>query len=150
MSDDPSAPDVPIASHASFPGRVEFRRSGPSSDTPLVPDMLPAMETLSAPDIVPALLPARMINEFSYCPRLAYLEWVQGEFAASADTLDGSRVHRRVDQPTGDLAEAGEDDKEDEQDTPRGKTAKKRARRTTSPHAISCALRDIVRAFGSD
>ena len=25
------------------------------------------------------LLPARMVNEFAYCPRLAYLEWVQGE-----------------------------------------------------------------------
>ena len=22
-----------------------------------------------------------MVNEFAYCPRLAYLEWVQGEFA---------------------------------------------------------------------
>jgi len=24
------------------------------------------------------LLPARMVNEYQYCPRLAYLEWVQG------------------------------------------------------------------------
>jgi hypothetical protein len=24
-------------------------------------------------------VPARMVNEFVYCPRLAYLEWVQGE-----------------------------------------------------------------------
>ena len=24
------------------------------------------------------LLPARMVNEYEYCPRLAYLEWVQG------------------------------------------------------------------------
>ncbi len=29
---------------------------------------------------VPELIPARMLNEFAYCPRLAYLEWVQGEF----------------------------------------------------------------------
>lgn len=29
----------------------------------------------------PDLIPARMLNEFSYCPRLCYLEWVQGEFA---------------------------------------------------------------------
>jgi CRISPR-associated protein Cas1 len=27
---------------------------------------------------VPELIPARMPNEFAYCPRLAYLEWVQG------------------------------------------------------------------------
>jgi len=29
------------------------------------------------------LLPARMVNEYEYCPRLAYLEWVQGEWAES-------------------------------------------------------------------
>lgn len=25
------------------------------------------------------LVPARMLNEFAYCPRLMYLEWVDGE-----------------------------------------------------------------------
>jgi len=54
----------------------------------------------------PALLPARMLNEFAYCPRLAYLEWVQGEFAHSADTLDGALQHRRVDKPGGKLPAA--------------------------------------------
>ena len=49
----------------------------------------------------PDLIPARMLNEFTYCPRLFYLEWVQGEFTDSADTLDGQRVHRRVDQEKG-------------------------------------------------
>ncbi len=44
------------------------------------------------------LLPARMLNEFAYCPRLAYLEWVQGEFADSADTVEGRFHHRRVDE----------------------------------------------------
>src|SRR5437588_714018 len=34
-------------------------------------------------------LPARMVNEFQYCPRLAYLEWVQGEWAESADCVQG-------------------------------------------------------------
>ncbi len=34
-------------------------------------------------------LPVRMLNEFAYCPRLGYLEWVQGEFADSADTVKG-------------------------------------------------------------
>ena len=53
---------------------------------------------------VPELVPARMLNEFAYCPRLCYLEWVQGEFAHSADTSDGRFQHRRVDQPTGNLA----------------------------------------------
>ncbi|MBI4491442.1 MAG: CRISPR-associated endonuclease Cas1 [Chloroflexi bacterium] len=47
-----------------------------------------------------------MLNEFAYCPRLAYLEWVQGEFADSVDTVEGRFQHRRVDQPSGELPEA--------------------------------------------
>lgn len=49
------------------------------------------------------LLPARMLNEYQYCPRLAYLEWVQGEWADSADTVEGRHVHRRVDARSGKL-----------------------------------------------
>jgi CRISPR-associated protein Cas1 len=50
-------------------------------------------------------VPARMVNEFQYCPRLAYLEWVQGEWAHSADTIEGRGVHRRVDAAAGALPE---------------------------------------------
>lgn len=49
------------------------------------------------------LLPARMVNEYQYCPRLAYLEWVQGEWQDSADTVEGRFRHRRVDTPGGEL-----------------------------------------------
>ena len=49
------------------------------------------------------LLPARMVNEYQYCPRLAYLEWVQGEWSESSDTVDGRYRHRRVDRPGGKL-----------------------------------------------
>jgi CRISP-associated protein Cas1 len=49
-------------------------------------------------DSDPVPLPARMLNEFAYCPRLAYLMWVQGEWAESADTVDGKFQHRRVNQ----------------------------------------------------
>lgn len=45
------------------------------------------------------LVPARMLNQWAYCPRLAYLEWVEGAWADSADTEAGKRVHTRVDQP---------------------------------------------------
>ena len=58
------------------------------------------------------LLPVRMLNEYQYCPRLAYLEWVQGEWADSADTVEGRSVHKRVDQPTGNLPSAEEIDSE--------------------------------------
>lgn len=50
-----------------------------------------------AGDAVPSVIPVRMLNEFAYCPRLSYLEWSQGEWADSADTLDGKHAHRRVD-----------------------------------------------------
>ena len=58
---------------------------------------------LDAPPLPPGapLLPARMINEYTYCPRLAYLEWVQGEWAESADTVEGRHVHKRVDRAAG-------------------------------------------------
>ncbi len=55
-----------------------------------------------------ALLPARMLNEFIYCPRLFFLEHVQAEFAHSEDTLAGRLVHRRVDQARGGLPPATE------------------------------------------
>ena len=60
--------------------------------------------------ILPDLVPARMLNEYAYCPRLAYLEWVQGEFADSVDTVEGRFQHRRVDQPSGDLPALPDDD----------------------------------------
>ena len=58
----------------------------------------------------PPLVPARMVNEYSYCPRLAYLEWVQGEWAESADTVEGTHAHRRVDRAGGSLPSAETED----------------------------------------
>lgn len=49
------------------------------------------------------LVPARMVNEWAYCPRLAYLEWVEGAWAANADTEEGKRAHARVDAGRGTL-----------------------------------------------
>ena len=53
--------------------------------------------------VMPEQIPARMLNEYTYCPRLFYLEYVQGEWAHSADTLDGRFIHRRVDQEKGNM-----------------------------------------------
>ncbi len=60
----------------------------------------------NTPSDIPDLVPARMLNEFAYCPRLAWLEWVQGDFTDSADTVDGRHQHRRVDKETGTLPTA--------------------------------------------
>ncbi len=54
-----------------------------------------------------APIPARMLNEWTYCPRLGILEWVHGEFAHSADTVDGAWKHRRADKPGPDLPKRG-------------------------------------------
>ena len=51
-------------------------------------------------------IPVRMLNEHVYCPRLAYLMWVQGEWMDSADTVEGRHRHKRVDKPAGDLPDA--------------------------------------------
>lgn len=67
---------------------------------------------LAFPELSPdaPLIPVRMVNEFVYCPRLAYLEWVQGEFAHNADTIDGALRHRRVDKESGSLPETPTED----------------------------------------
>ncbi|MGH3985371.1 MAG: CRISPR-associated endonuclease Cas4g/Cas1g [Pseudonocardiaceae bacterium] len=56
------------------------------------------------------LLPARMVNEYVYCPRLFYLEWVEARFADNDDTRLGQQVHRKVDVESGaaPLPEDGE------------------------------------------
>lgn len=45
-----------------------------------------------------ALIPARIVNEHSYCQRLAYLMWVDGANADNAATVEGTHVHRNVDR----------------------------------------------------
>src|SRR6056297_3591921 len=55
-------------------------------------------DTSQEQTVIP-LIPVRMLNEYVYCPRLAYMEWVQGEWADSADTVAGTFAHKRVDKP---------------------------------------------------
>jgi CRISPR-associated endonuclease Cas1/CRISPR-associated protein Cas4 len=58
------------------------------------------------------LVPVRMVNEYVYCPRLAFLEWVDSEWADSGDTEEGRRAHVRVDAGGGKLPAPAEiDDK---------------------------------------
>ncbi len=63
------------------------------------------MSTNSGTDIANSLplVPVRMVNEWVYCPRLAYLEWVEGEWADTSDTVAGRRTHARVDSGGGRL-----------------------------------------------
>lgn len=60
-------------------------------------------------------LPARMLNEFVYCPRLFYYEFVEGVFVHNADTMRGAAIHTRVDSGSGALppAEGGKSETEE-------------------------------------
>ncbi len=66
----------------------------------------------SLPASLPDYLPARMVNEYVYCPRLFYYEWVEGVFAHSADTVEGAFRHGRVDAKSDALPPAAEVDDE--------------------------------------
>src|ERR1700733_2756008 len=57
---------------------------------------------------VPEMVPARMINEYAYCPRLFFLEWVDQLWASSSDTAEGDRLHGRADAGGGAAPLPGE------------------------------------------
>jgi CRISP-associated protein Cas1 len=66
-----------------------------------------------------AVIPARMLNEVTYCERLMYLEWVQREFADNYFTVDGRSVHERADAAGGALPDPSAD-RDHEGSTKRG------------------------------
>ncbi len=84
--------------------------------------VLPVSNPSSAPDAIlqapapservlrteaePQQIPARMLNEFVYCQRLFYYEFVEGVFVESVDTLKGGAIHKRVDSGNGSLPKA--------------------------------------------
>lgn len=75
----------------------------------MIVDSRPLAEGPEVPEserAVPELIPARMLNEVVYCPRLFYLEFVQAQFAESADTIEGRQLHARVDREAGRLPAA--------------------------------------------
>ena len=88
---------------------METRHKHPGAHLPREPWQKP-LPLPASPRTRPEapLVPARILNEFVYCPRLAYLEWVQKEWADSADTVEGRHVHRRVDVAAGKLPQPDE------------------------------------------
>jgi CRISPR-associated protein Cas1 len=67
------------------------------------------MTTAATPDY----LPARMLNEYVYCPRLFYYEWVEGVFVDNRETVEGSFRHQKLERkedalPDAEAAAAGE------------------------------------------
>lgn len=64
-------------------------------------------------NIEDVLVPARMVNEWTYCPRLAFLEWAHGEWAGNADTASGNRAHAATEAGRAPAIPAPEDLPED-------------------------------------
>jgi len=60
------------------------------------------------PEAANGYLPARMVNEYVYCPRLFYFEYVESQFAHNQETVEGVIGHRRVDEKEDELPPAEE------------------------------------------
>jgi CRISPR-associated protein Cas1 len=63
---------------------------------------------MSVTDVTPDYLPARMLNEFVYCPRLFYYEWVESVFAHNQETVEGALRHSKIDSRADELVPADE------------------------------------------
>ena len=87
-----------------------------------------------------ALWPARNVAEYAYCPRLFYYMEVEGIHVPSHDTVEGVRIHRRVDAPS--LLP----DDEDEADEDRPAVA--RSLTLTSPRLGLTATLDLAEIAG--
>jgi CRISPR-associated protein Cas4 len=80
-----------------------------------------------------------MLNEYVYCPRLFFYEWVEGVFVHSADTVEGAWRHERVDA-RGDSLPAAESLDEDERVRARSVSL------TSDVHGVTARI-DMVEAF---
>ena len=56
--------------------------------------------------LVPELVPARMVNQFVFCPRFFHLAWSSGERGENDLTVEGKWLHRTVDAGGGSLPAA--------------------------------------------
>lgn len=82
-------PSQPAPSRLVFPDRPLMARARLERRVPL-----------------PDYLPARMLNEYVYCPRLFVYEWVEGVFAHNADTVEGANRHEKLERKEDELTPA--------------------------------------------
>jgi CRISPR-associated protein Cas1 len=100
----PAASDVATGQPLADSRGSDAKESNQSLVTALRPTT--ARLASSPTDIDAQPIPARMLNEFVYCRRLFYYEFVEGVFVESADTLRGGAIHQRVDSGSGALPSA--------------------------------------------
>ena len=110
----------------------------PAVETP-APASPPPSPSPSRQENEPQQIPARMLNEFVYCQRLFYYEFVEGVFVESVDTLRGDAIHKRVDSGNGALPAAKKKSKKTIQDEPPATvdaTAKEAEAQNAEPETI--------------
>jgi len=102
-------PELPL-----FEGRTQ----DPGSMEEVIEPVAPPSAAPPPPSPFTDPIPARMMNEFVYCQRLFFYEFVEGVFVESADTERGSALHDKVDRGRGALKKQKEKTQEVEtQDT---------------------------------
>lgn len=79
----------------------------PSQEVPAVPSPPSVVEArdegfaaTTAAVEPPPIMPVRRLQNYAYCPRLFYYQWVENTFLENADTIEGSAVHRQTDKPS--------------------------------------------------
>ncbi len=98
------------------------------------PDLAEPRVALAEEALPPDVIPARMLNEFVYCPRLFYYEHVEGIFVKSADTLRGEAIHKKVDSGSGAMPSSSPDvPGAGVKSAPRAKTKAKSAEADSNP-----------------
>ena len=91
---------------------------------------------------LPEYLPARMLNEYVYCPRLFYYEWVEGVFAHNQETVEGAIRHAKIDSKSDPLTPAEQLTEED--------TIHSRSVTLSSETHNLIATMDVVEADGTE
>lgn len=61
-------------------------------------------------------IPVRMVNEYTFCPRLFHFMHVEGRWEDNVYTLEGREVHRRVDRAPQPLPATNDGDEEETND----------------------------------
>lgn len=94
-----------------------------------------------SPQATPDYMPARMLNEFTYCPRLFFYEHVEGIFVNNTETVEGSLRHKKLERKEDELPAA--DSLEDETIHSRSVTL------SSETHGLIAKM-DLVEGEGSE
>lgn len=128
------------------PGKAVSIDKSTVSPLPPSPTHLP----VASPDTIPA----RMLNEFVYCQRLFYYEFVEGVFVESADTVRGDAIHQRVDSGNGAMPAAKTKPAQKAADKPIGATFESGEKGEETPSKEAAAEPETIHSrsvqMGSD